>query len=829
MRENRRIRFYEHLEISAPVSCLLLCISVTLTGQVFSDEPDLFPVKFHTPPKHPPLSLVRQGKSAAAIYVMHPAMNFENGKKGHRSSPPDAALYQLQEFIKRATGAELPVVYKPEKLSGPGIVLGDCAAAAAQGLVGSQMPREGYAIKTTKDYVFIVGNDGPTPAARNNMIHGTAYGISEFLERYVNVRWYFLKQEIGLSIPKSESLTIPAVHLSDAPVFRKRRVRPKPSLQSVTYGYCTYFNRTNNSLPQGFSFAITNTWGRVKEFWEGRPEIFQLNADGSRHSGILCFGNPRTLETYLEQIERQLLRAKEGVKKTKADRVRDLPFYKNSIGVTPHYAYDIECQCTDCRKLWDTSAQADGTASLILGSFISKLAASVKKRWPEMKVCFGPYRNYFAAPTGITFPDNVYLHLMNKPGIALYAQEVHARKLQATIDQWFKLTGHKLQFTDYCRWPGETTRAPFQYPNALQTYYKTNREKIYGTQMDTTKYYFTFWSTQTISTYCWLRLLWNPDINIPAVVDAFCQRMFGPAAESMKELVQLQMDGWEKNSWPSELLGPQAIYESSYPRKKVERMEVLLKLAAEQAAGDSLVLKRIEHYAKPFDAFFKSSAAYAGRKIPEPFVAYMTKEKIKVDGKLDEPIWNQVEGTNLLRADNGAATNYKSVVKAAWHEDGLVVAFQLAEPTPATLEMGRGSRDNPKLWWDDNVEIFVDVTGQNLGEYYQFIVNSKSILYDSKIQNSAWNGSGVTAACDIGTDSWSVEVFLPFKAFPDVNVPVPGVTRWAANFARHRVADTGRTYRKTKKKPAKGSKKEYQRLYTLPIEFIPLAPMEFAK
>ena len=308
MSESRRLRGHGPFERLTTVPWLLLCmVAVSWSGGAFSDAPDLFPVKFHAPPTHPPLSLVSQGKPAAAFYVMHPAMKAEKGREGHLASPSDVALHHLQDFIKQATGAELPLVYRPEKIDGPGIVLGDCAAAAAQGLVGSRMPQEGFAIKTTKDHVFIVGNDGPEPASPTNMIHGTAFGICEFLERYVNVRWYFLDREIGLSVPRTGSLTVPAVHLSDAPAYTKRRVRPKPRKAKAGYGFCTYFNRTNNSLPQGFLFTVVNNWGRVSEFREGRPEIFQLNADGSRHPVMLCYGNPRTLETYLEQVERVIL------------------------------------------------------------------------------------------------------------------------------------------------------------------------------------------------------------------------------------------------------------------------------------------------------------------------------------------------------------------------------------------------------------------------------------------------------------------------------------------------------------------------------------------
>ena len=789
------------------------------------NAPDLHPIKVTILKGQEPVALVRGGKALGTIYVMHPKM--KQGKPGRSSTPSDLALNHLHEFIKKATGAELPIIYAPEKITAPGIVLGNSPAALAAGLDGGKMPQEGFGIAVHNGLVFIAGNDGPDPAAKRNLYHGTAWGVSEFLERFVGARWYFLNAEIGQSIPPSPDLIVPPVSLADAPVFEKRKVRPKPAVQSVSYGYCTWFNRCNNSLPTGRATRFGTNWGRDKAWRAERPEIFQLNADGTRHPILLCYGNNKTFETYMEQIDSQLKRRAEGRQPTNAERQRDIGIGGNAISVSPHFSAEIACTCGDCQALWDADAPPNGTASGIVSRFVSRVAAEVKKRWPDMVVCYMPYNNHFAAPKNVTFPDNVYLSPLNKPGIALYAQPVHAAALQDNIDRWFKLTGHRLEFTDYCRWPGETTRALFQYPHALQRFYQRNRDMIVGTQMDHSKYYQTFWKTQTISTYCWLRLLWNPDLNVDATVDAFCQRMFGPAADTMRELVQLQMDGWEKAVWPSAHMGPQAIYGTAYPRKTVLRMEKLLELAAKQGAKDELVSKRLEHYAKPFPAFFKSSKAYAETPTPTPFLAKRTQAAGVIDGKLNEEHWATAARHALTKARDGGKAVYPSAALCVWGADGVTFGFALDEPTPDALETKQGARDNGKTWLDDNVEVFVDVTGKNQGEFYQFIVNANSILFDSKLKNTSWNGAGVKAVAARSDNGWSAELYLPYAAFGIEAAPVAGKTEWAVNLARHRVADTGRTYRKEKKKAVKGSVEEYQRLHTTATEFITLTRMLF--
>jgi hypothetical protein len=774
-----------------------------------------------------PVTLVKDGKALGKIYVMRP--DVRPNLSLSRNKPTNVAVAHLQAFIKQATGAELEIVLTPTEIVAPGIVVGNCPQAKKAGLDGTTMPLEGFGITVADGFVFIAGNDGADPAKPDPIMHGSGIGVNEFLERYVGVRWYFLNAEIGLSIPKSKDLIIPAVSLHDAPVFIRRRVRPKPFLTGTTYGFATWFNRCNNNLPTGRGGAFGTKWGQVEDYRKNRPEIFQLHADGSRDKIMLCYGNPKTLATFLEQIERQLKQRAEKTKLTKLDKLRNIAIYGDVIAVSPHYSEDITCVCDDCQALWDHDSQPDGNASRIVATFIGKLATEVKKRWPGKIVTTKAFHNYFAAPRGVTFPDNVYLRLLNEPGMALYAQPIHAKRLQENIDRWFEMSGNKMECIDYCRWPGETTRAPFQYPNALQAYYRANRDKIVGTQIDMSKFYKNFWTIQTITTYCWLRLLWNPDHDVDATINEFCRRMFGKAEKPMRELVQMQIDGWEKAVWPSEFLGAQAIYETAYPRKTVLRMEALLGDARKLAAGNELVSKRVAHYAKPFNAFFKSSKAYSELKAPERFVSKRTDASINVDGKIDEAQWKTAPARLLIHAKSGGKTKYRSVVRSLWNEKGIYFSFELAESTPDRLEIGRGSKDSPKIWLDDNVEIFVDVTGKDQGEFYQFMLNSNDMLWDSRIKNSSWDGKGVLTASSKGKDRWSVEIYLPYAAFPNVSTPQAGKTHWAVTFARHRVADTGRTWRKAKKKPAEGSVDEYQRLHTAPIEFITMTKMNFAQ
>jgi hypothetical protein len=301
-----------------------------------------------------------------------------------------------------------------------------------------------------------------------------------------------------------------------------------------------------------------------------------------------------------------------------------------------------------------------------------------------------------------------------------------------------------------------------------------------------------------------MKCLWNPDFDVDAATDGFCKRMFGPAGKTMRELVGMQIDGWEKSRWPGGRFSPKGIYEVSFPRADVIKMEGLLKKAREEAKGDELAAKHIEYVAPALEAFFKESKELSERTGLRPLLAKKVAEMPKLDGKLDDEVWQRVEGNTFVMAQGTAAPKYATTVKGVWDADGVMFGIHMVEPTPELLETKNGGHDNGEMWWDDNVEIFVDVTGKNEGEYYQFIVNPEGNIWDSRLKDTSWECQGFKSKAFRGKDFWSLEVYLPYSAFKEAKKPGSGTgTVWTGNFTRHRVADSRNADKK------EGSVREY--------------------
>ena len=763
---------------------LMLCLSATAAPPW--EAKDLVPVTMKAKPRHAPVLLVEGGQARASIVVMNRAVNAKN----------------LQKYIQQATGAELPIV--SDKLEGPAIVLGDCPEAAALGLDSRRMPPEGFAIKTSADRVFVVGNN----AGRN--ANGVQWGVSEFLERFIGMRWYFPPAtedgpDIGQSIPKSRDLVVPPVWLEDAPAFRMRELWPPTSEpwhgRGIRMGPLHAFLRSGNSWPIQLRVHQPN-WDRHEELKKNRPEVYQMRKDGSRQHNVLCYSHPKTFQTYLEGVQSFV----------DGKRLAYAPISGKAITVSPADV-ELACYCDHCRRLWDDEGGQYGGASKVMTTFVDKLAREVQRRWPDQgfTIIYLPYLNYTAAPDGFKFPNNVQVQLCGMPGLATYKEPAIRQAEQANIDKWIAMSGRAIENWHYCCWPAHKTKAAYQYPHVVKQFYQQNRRKTVGTFINGTGNH---WPRQHISLYCWLKVLWDPEFDVDAAVDEFCRRMYGRAAGTMRELVGVQIDGWEQSRWPGGRFSPKGIYEASFPPESVAKIKQLFAKARQEAKGDSLVTARLDYYAPALDAFFKEADVMNGRGF-KPLLAQKVGENPTLDGKLNEPEWQRAATNSFVKAggkDQGKPARYPTTVRAVWTTDGITFGFHMHEPTPHLLETRHGGHDNGELFWDDNVEVFVDVTGKNEGEFYQFIVNPDISYWDSKLKDTTWECPGFRARAHRGKDYWSVEVFLPYAAFPDATVPKSGTdTVWTGNFTRHRVADKGL---KSQKPQQEGSVREYQRMNT---------------
>ena len=736
---------------------------------------DLDPVTVHDTPKHDPVVLVEDGEARGVMYT---------AKSGGTTNK---LLKEMRDAIAATTGATLEIVRSAPDADTPAIVVGDSAGSRAAGIDASEIPIEGFVIKTAPGRVFLVG--GSDTAERN----ANAWAIADFLERHVGVRWWWPLDHHGRTLEPAASLTIKPVHYEDAPAYRMRRGWP-PFYKSTPYGTLRVSGlydrlRGGNSWPIQLAVHQPQS-GRWRGLYaEDRPEIFAERADGSRNFGMFDYAHPRMLETYLENIE--LYQTAEGEQReTREFKIKTSFIKGRAITVSPP-DMGVHSESEISQKLLEPEKGGFASASKLMGLFVRDLALEVQKRYPDMVVLYLPYVNYTLAPEGIDFPDNVEAQLCGMPGLAMYKQPGLNHEFQGNIDRWAELTDRPVQTWDYSCWPTDRTKAPFQYPHVVKDYYQRNRDKVVGTFInggipDE-------WIAQHFTMYCWMKLMWDPDFDVDAAADAFASRMFGPASEPIRELLRLQTEQWEDVVWEVARVSPTALYEQSYTEEVMDRMAELLDEARAKAAGDVVLEARVAYYAQPFEDFFEEAEQLRSGEGLRHVEAKKVPDNPIIDGKLDDPWWDMAQpvvGFEKKYGENVSEAKYTTEVRVVWTLEGVTFGLKMHEPDPDSLKMDIKTRDDGALWpKNDNAEVFVDVTGQKLGRFWQWLINPAGTVMDLREdRDQSWNPEAPKHATHIGEDHWSIELYLPNAMFDDVEgfqKPATGA-RWAGQFTRHR-------------------------------------------
>jgi hypothetical protein len=112
-----------------------------------------------------------------------------------------------------------------------------------------------------------------------------------------------------------------------------------------------------------------------------------------------------------------------------------------------------------------------------------------------------------------------------------------------------------------------------------------------------------------------MKALWNPDLDVDAVLDEMCRRLYGKAGDTVRELLRLQCDRWQKGTWKTNLGDqgriPPALFREIWSPEVVARMKALRDQVLAELADDPVARQRFLYWTWTFDAFLKDAAAIA--------------------------------------------------------------------------------------------------------------------------------------------------------------------------------------------------------------------------
>ena len=171
-------------------------------------------------------------------------------------------------------------------------------------------------------------------------------------------------------------------------------------------------------------------------------------------------------------------------------------------------------------------------------------------------------------------------------------------------------------------------------------------------------------------------------------------------------------------------------------------------------------------------------------------------EKITIDGKLSEKVWQRKADVEKFYLFGPAGENFQPVktkVFLTYDNRNVYVAARCEEPDMKKLILTAKKNDEP-AWKDDSLEIFLTPSTEST-EYVQIVVNADGVVFDlynrgipSLPSDVSWN-SGAVCKTFKGKDFWSLEAAIPLTGIP-VHAPEGD---WKFHISRNR-AGHGENY-----------------------------------
>jgi len=567
------------------------------------------------------------------------------------------------------------------------------------------------------------------------------YAVFDWCERMLGLRYYC---KGGKCVEPRTEIVVPAIDYTDAPVFDRRLLEGNSAWARLA--------KTGNTHRGGVNVHAPHGWFRDPSVRADHPAIFETG-----RTPMLCYGNPETLDYYKSRIDRHIAGLEDSGGIVDSDR--------KVVTVCP-WDNPIRCTCRWCRPLYADDC-AGAASPIVWEHFTTQLAAWLKDTHPDYMISFLPYLNFCGVPKGLLGrPDllpNAEAEVCTMPGLALLKNESCRDREERLLRDWQAATGRKIINWHYGCWPRDRTSAPYVFGRTIQRHYDAMRDVtagsfVCGGEND---------PRLALSMYIWAKCLWNPDLDVEAVYDGFAKRMFGVAAEPMRELIALQERCWER-PWTDNDCSYRNIYEISFPPDDVARMKTLLQDAYRRTllTGDQESAKRVRTYAQAMTRFFDE----------EP--------KARTGVGADHLAGEMVSARNA----NNPLPWARTTVTTSIASNTLAIVVRCDEPAAAQMDFTNHVDDI--VWDDDCVTFVLETDGQvRVTKVYKDGTRDGDLPLVAKIAHE--------------TTNWTVTAH--------VTLPSPAKTEDVrGNVCRWRVGDM----RLPKERRVPGSRYEHSRLRT---------------
>ncbi|MBE6385971.1 MAG: DUF4838 domain-containing protein [Lentisphaerae bacterium] len=407
----------------------------------------------------------------------------------------------LRTAVRKASGAELPLVTETKKIPGkPAIFVGNTGALKKAGLSCKDLAPWEYVIKTVGKDIYIYGRDYPAPL-KNQNIHrflyytlGSLKGCCTFAEKFLNTR--FVAPELNSDQEYDGVRTLPCNKITVPEKFMMRR-KPRFVLSGDNGGVLyTVANNFMTGTGNRFDVHYIDKVISVAKYAKTHPEYFAL-IDGKRYLRAdmpqYCMSNPDVQKIVFQDALRRA----------------DLGYPVVELGQQDGF---MGCECAPCKAWQGTSDWGEK-----MWRFQREIMEKLQKLRPGIQVGIACYGVTHCVPK--TFKKF--------PGEGAFINIAPARK--DLLEKWkhFNVTG--MNAWGYNMGPylacGYSPADSFKkLQKEIKFLYTTPVSSFYLCQ------YICSYAINGPWLYAWGKFMENPDADAKVLLKDYCRFAFGEKA-----------------------------------------------------------------------------------------------------------------------------------------------------------------------------------------------------------------------------------------------------------------------------------------------------------
>ena len=757
--------------------------------------------------------IVRDGQARAEIVVSEKPARMARLAAG-----------ELQTYIAKITGAELPITTKPTSGAAVQVYVGRSAHTDRLHVTDEGLGHGAFRMVSGGHWLALLGHDSDfaprepylrSHGDRHRLVkewdkltgakwlyphtqvykqysrtmgiweldeRGSLNAVYEFL-RMQGVRWY-LPGELGEIVPRAKSIALPRLDRLVKPDFALRyfyqyaKRFSMASKDEVLWQLRLGLNQAPDLVglgPMGHGTILAHGRDEVKA---AHPEYFALFG-GRRETGGNKHGKPCLSSPGLLRDNVKLVRA--------IFDIHDAPL----VSVMPADGYVNLCQCDLCKGKGTPKRGWSGQLSDYVWDYVDRVGREVYKTHPDKKILCFAYGAYLLPPTKINkLSPNVAVGICQ--GRAMFHDPERRKVIEDVRKGWLgKVTSGKLCVWEYYLHarPNRAYEAmPVFFPHAIAQ----DLRSLKGISMgDFIEVYRQREGVSTIAAnhlnlYVTSRFHWDADQDVDAMLEEYYTSFYGPARDEMKAFIEYSEANW---------------MDLRQRPEKIGKVLELLDKARKKAPADSVYAKRIDlivDYTRPLNGLREQLAKGRG-DVPQARAVERDDKHIRMDGKLDDEFWQGLGTYGLKELQTGREPVFRTWFKVAWAGDSMYLGITCLDRDTKTLNIGATQHGDVNVWVGDTVELLIETQAHS---YYQIAISPVGAVVDADREKgirTLWS-SGIKVASHIAEGCWSLEVRLPVAGDLQAQVdPLNGVAGrrpsatypWYFNVCRQRVRASG--------------------------------------